>query len=118
MTASKTRKVILEDVCDEITVGHVGPMADSYLPTGIPFLRSQNVRPFKFDPKEIKYVSPEFHAKLKKSALKPGDVVVTRTGANVGQCCIIPKDLDVANCSDLVILRASKEVTIQVLKES
>lgn len=110
MTKSKIRRVILEDVCDEITVGHVGPMADKYLPDGIPFLRSQNVRPFKFDPKEIKYVSPEFHAKLKKSALKPKDVVVTRTGANVGQCCIIPKELPIANCSDLVILRASNEL--------
>lgn len=110
MTKSKPRRVILDDVCDEITVGHVGPMADKYLPDGVPFLRSQNVRPFRFDPKEIKFVSPEFHAKLKKSALKPNDVVVTRTGANVGQCCIIPKELPVANCSDLVILRASKEL--------
>ena len=110
MTKSKPRIVILDDVCDEITVGHVGPMADKYLPDGVPFLRSQNVRPFRFDPKEIKYVSPEFHSKLKKSALKPNDVVVTRTGANVGQCCIIPKELPVANCSDLVILRASKEL--------
>lgn len=110
MTKSKTRRVTLDAVCDEITVGHVGPMADKYLPEGIPFLRSQNVRPFKFDPNEIKYVSPEFHAKLKKSALKPNDVVVTRTGANVGQCCIVPKELPVANCADLVILRASREL--------
>jgi type I restriction enzyme S subunit len=107
---NNVRNVVLEDVCEEITVGHVGPMATKYLPEGIPFLRSQNVRPFKFDPKELKYISEEFHGKLKKSALSPGDVVVTRTGANVGQCCLIPKGLTVANCSDLVILRASKDL--------
>ena len=34
----------LEDICREITVGHVGSMASKYHSTGIPFLRSQNIR--------------------------------------------------------------------------
>ena len=97
----------LEDLCEHITVGHVGPMVTEYVDTGVPFLRSQNVRPFRFDPLELKFISPEFHAKLKKSALRPMDVVVTRSGANTGQCCVIPESLNVANCSDLVILRPS-----------
>jgi type I restriction enzyme S subunit len=104
------RTVRLEDVCEHITVGHVGPMADQYVQSGIPFLRSQNVRPFRFDPTEIKFITPEFHGKLKKSALRPTDVVVTRSGANTGQCCIIPPGLTDANCSDLVILRPSAKL--------
>src|SRR5262249_47749015 len=37
-------RVQFEEICDEITVGHVGPMAKEYVDTGVPFLRSQNVR--------------------------------------------------------------------------
>ena len=100
----------LEEVCEHITVGHVGPMVNEYTDAGVPFLRSQNVRPFRFDPTELKFISPAFHAKLKKSALRPMDVVVTRSGANTGQCCIIPPQLTDANCSDLVIIRPSERI--------
>lgn len=96
-------------VCTNITVGFVGKMADKYIDSGIPFLRSQNVRPFKFDTKNLLYISEEFHTEIKKSALTPGDVVVVRSGAP-GQCCVIPKDLPVANCSDLVIIRPSDKL--------
>ena len=104
------RTTELVNVCEDITVGHVGPMADQYLASGVPFLRSQNVRPFRFDPTELRYISPGFHAKLKKSTIRPGDVVVTRTGANTGQCCVIPDTLTEANCADLVIIHPSKRV--------
>lgn len=110
VSKSRWRETKLKDVCHEITVGHVGPMADQYCKMGIPFLRSQNVRPFRFDTSGLCFVSPEFHAKLKKSALSPGDVVVTRTGANTGQCCVIPASLAVANCADLVIFRPSNRI--------
>lgn len=100
-------KVRLEEVCEHITVGHVGPMVNEYQEDGVPFLRSQNVRPYRFDPSDLKFISRDFHARLRKSALKPNDVVVTRSGANTGQCCIIPPRLAEANCADLVIFRPS-----------
>ena len=103
------RDTVFENACTEITVGYVGKMAQQYQPTGVPFLRSLNVRPFKFDPMDIKYVSYEFHKSISKSALKPGDVVVVRTG-NPGQCCVIPDSLTDANCSDLVIVRPAEEL--------
>jgi type I restriction enzyme, S subunit len=100
---TKSRKVRLKDVCDRITVGHVGSMKDEYVPEGVSFLRSQNIHPFRLNLADIKFVTPEFHAKLKKSALKPGDVAVVRTGYP-GTACVIPKSLPVSNCSDLVII--------------
>lgn len=90
----------------EITVGHVGPMKDEYITHGVPFLRSQNVRENRFDSKEIKYISRDFHARLEKSALSPGDVVVVRSGAP-GTACVVPPELGESNCSDLVIVRPS-----------
>lgn len=88
----------------EVTVGHVGPMASEYVDSGIPFLRSLNVRPHRIDLADIKYVVPSFHAKLRKSALRSGDVVTVRTG-KPGQTAVVPEWLGEANCSDLVITR-------------
>ena len=103
------REVVLEDVASEITVGHVGPMALEYVADGIPFLRSQNVEYLRINTDDIKFISPGFHGRLQKSSLKPGDVVIVRTG-KPGTCAIIPESLPVANCSDLVIVRCGAEL--------
>ena len=99
----------LGEIAERITVGYVGSMAQEYVEDGIPFLRSLNVKRFKFDPNNIKYVSPEFHEKIKKSVLNPGDVVVVRTGVP-GASCVIPDSLEEANCSDLVIIRCGNRL--------
>ena len=98
------QRVKLDEVCREITVGHVGPMADKYINAGIPFLRSLSVEPFRINRDGLKFIDSDFHAKLKKSALRPGDVVIVRTG-KPGACAVIPDWLEDANCSDLVIAR-------------
>jgi type I restriction enzyme S subunit len=108
------RSIKLKELCREITVGHVGPMATEYTESGIPFLRSQNFLPFRLDLSSIKFINPEFHNKLKKSALFPGDVVVVRTGYP-GTACVIPPKLPVSNCADLVIIRPSSQLNSHYL---
>ena len=107
--ADDWRDVLLEDVAADITVGHVGSMASEYVHDGIPFLRSLNIEPLRVTKKDLKFISEEFHNRLKKSALAPGDVVIVRTG-KPGACALIPADLPVANCSDLVIVRCGSEL--------
>ena len=101
--AGEWRNVALEDVAADVTVGHVGPMASEYVERGIPFLRSQNVEPLRINDTDLKFITEDFHARLKKSALSPGDVVIVRTG-KPGACAVVPATLSVANCSDLVIV--------------
>ncbi|MBH0115010.1 restriction endonuclease subunit S [Novosphingobium sp. YJ-S2-02] len=101
--------VTLGEVASEITVGHVGSMANEYVPEGIPFLRSLNIAPYRILSQDLKFISPDFHKRLKKSALKPGDVVIVRTG-KPGVCSVIPNWLSDANCSDLVIVRCGSEL--------
>lgn len=98
-----------QSISSEITVGYVGPMAKEYVESGIPFLRSLNVRRFAFDPKDLKFIRSEFHKRIIKSKLSPGDVVVVRSGAS-GVSCVIPATLKMANCSDLVIIRPGAEL--------
>jgi len=109
---SHWRSVVFADVCDEITVGFVGKMADQYVENGVPFLRSMNIRAFKFDPKGLQFITEEFHSTIRKSILRPGDLAIVRSGAP-GVCCVIPEELPEANCSDLVIARPGKDLLAQ-----
>lgn len=103
------RDVALEDVADELTVGYVGSMASEYVEDGIPFLRSLNVEPFRINKNDLKFITPEFHKRIRKSRLRPGDVVIVRTG-KPGACSVVPRWLVDANCSDLVIVRCGKQI--------
>jgi len=90
-------------VCSRMTVGHVGPMVHEYVESGTPFLRSQNIKPFQIDLTDVKFVSSSFARRLSKSALRPGDVAVVRTGYP-GTATVIPDTLPIANCADLVVI--------------
>lgn len=103
------RDVALEDVADELTVGYVGPMASEYVDEGIPFLRSLNVDPLRINKNDLKFITPEFHSRIRKSRLTPGDVVIVRTG-KPGACSVVPEWLADANCSDLVIVRCGPQL--------
>jgi type I restriction enzyme S subunit len=46
---SEWKEYKLDDLASEITVGFVGPMSTEYKETGVPFLRSQNIKPYKID---------------------------------------------------------------------
>lgn len=99
----------LASLCHDITVGHVGPMKTEYKGSGLPFLRSQNIRPFEVSMDNAMFIDEAFHRALKKSRLHPGDLAIVRTGYP-GTAAVIPPELPDSNCSDLVIVRPSKEV--------
>ena len=99
----------LASLCNEITVGHVGSMKTEYKANGVPFLRSQNIRPFEVSMENAMFIDERFHRSLKKSQLRPGDLAIVRTGYP-GTAAVIPTELPDSNCSDLVIVRPGKEV--------
>ena len=55
------------------------------------------------------FIDDAFHRALKKSQLRPGDLAIVRTGYP-GTAAVIPPELPDSNCSDLVIVRPTKEV--------
>lgn len=99
----------LEDICKEITVGHVGSMASKYKDSGIPFLRSQNILPFRIKLDNVVFIDNEFHSALKKSQLRPGDLAIVRTGYP-GTAAVIPEEIGIVNCSDLVIVKPCENI--------
>lgn len=108
--------VMLDTECDRITVGYVGPMAAEYLPSGVPFLRSQNVKRGRIDLSGVLYISEQFHAMLSSSALRPGDVVSVRSG-KPGATAVVPDTLPRANCADLIVMTPGDNVCPEFIAE-
>lgn len=100
-------KIDLGKLTKRIVVGHVGPTSDGYSKEGVPFLRTQNVRPNFINYKDIMYVKKEFHNKLQKSKIYSEDILISRVGVNRGMAAIVPKDLNEANCANVVIVGSS-----------
>jgi type I restriction enzyme S subunit len=106
----------LEHLCKRVTVGHVGPMATEYIENGVTFLRGQNIKRGRLDLSSVLFVSEEFHKRLEKSAIGPGDVVSVRTG-KPGITAVIPPSLRVANCADLIVMTCGPQLNPHFLCE-
>ena len=89
-------------ICKRIVVGIVVRPAQHYAASGVPCLRSLNVREDRIVGDEMKYISHDSNRQLRKSQLKSGDVVTVRTGYP-GTSAVVPERLGGANCVDLII---------------
>lgn len=112
---NENKSVKLKNICERITVGFVGKMSNQYIGSGVPFLRSQSIRPFEISSKGLLYISEEFDETISKSRLKAGDVCVVRTGYP-GTAAVVPEEWHGANCSDLVIFTPSSELSSDYLE--
>ncbi|OGT72293.1 MAG: hypothetical protein A3H44_10660 [Gammaproteobacteria bacterium RIFCSPLOWO2_02_FULL_57_10] len=100
---------------NEVTVGIVVTPAKYYVDSGIPCLRSLNVRAGYLQKENFVYISEMSNALLSKSKLAAGDVVVVRTG-QPGTASLISDDLDGCNCIDLIIIRKSPKLMSKFLE--
>lgn len=77
--------------------------SDDYLPEGIPYLRVLNLTfgdGLNLD--GIVYISDSMNAKIKNSQLKPGDLLIAKTGATIGKTAIVPEDIPISNTTSHV----------------
>lgn len=96
------------DYSELLTVGVVVKPASYYTEKGIIALRSLNIKPNHIDLNKLVYFSEETsNGVLAKSVLRQGDVVIVRTGLT-GTAAVVPRELDGANCIDLIIVRPKK----------
>jgi type I restriction enzyme S subunit len=92
------------EVASRVVVGYVGPSRQHYDAQGIPFLMGKNVRASRLLLDDLERVTPDFHARERKSQLSPNDVIVVRIGRS-GTAVVIPDSLGPANCGGLVIVK-------------
>lgn len=83
----------------------------NYVDNGIPFVRSENVLWGSIDLSHVAKIPEEFHKKLKRSQLKPNDVLINLVGASIGRCGIFSSDGE-ANINQAVALVRVNEALI------
>lgn len=94
----------LKHISPQVTVGIVVEPSKHYAETGVPALRSLNVRQDSIDPEGMVYITPEGHSLHSKSRLNEGDLVAVRSG-QPGTTAVVPANLDGCNCIDLLVIR-------------
>jgi len=78
--------------------GGATPLGAEYLKSGIPFLRVQNVMQNYLELDDVVYISDDIHnGLLKRSKIKPGDILLTITGVSYGKSATIPEDFKEGN---------------------
>ena len=75
---------------------------------GVWFLRAQNVRPLKIDPTNQVLISNSDADTLTRNEIEPDDVLITRTGANRGECAIYDRDERAIASSHTFIVRPKR----------
>jgi type I restriction enzyme, S subunit len=83
--------------------GGATPLGAEYLEEGIPFLRIQNVGDNRLVLDDVAYIDETIHTgELKRSQLKPRDVLITITG-RIGTSAVVPDDLEQANINQHIV---------------
>ena len=97
-------------VSRRLTVGIVVKPACYYQPTGVPAIRSLNVRTNKIEIASLVYVSAENNeGRLKKTRIWKDDVLLVRSG-QPGTAAVVPAELDGVNAIDILILTPDQHV--------
>jgi type I restriction enzyme S subunit len=105
----------LKSVAKKIMVGIATEVRPHIRQSGIPIIRNQNIRGNYFDDDEIIYISEEFDKSNKNKRVKKGDIIIVRTGSNIGQACVVPEQFDNAQTFTTLIVRPDGTLDSQYL---
>ncbi len=91
--------------------------SENYVEEGITFFRSQNVWKDRLEMDDIAYIDADTHASMKRSSLKHGDILMTKTGrintenSSLGRAALYMGEDDMANVNGHVyFIRLKAEV--------
>jgi len=88
----------------------------SYLRSGIPLIRSQNVHMNRFSYDGLAFISKEQDEAMAGSRVLPNDVLLNITGASIGRVTVVPKELGPANVNQHVsIIRCDDKIIPEFL---
>jgi type I restriction enzyme S subunit len=102
----------LDEVCTIGDGNHSSnyPSRQDLVEFGIPFIRATNLVEGRISAIDMRFLSPEKHAQLKKGHLKAGDILITNRG-EIGKTAIVDETYDNANLnSQIAWLRCRVEI--------
>lgn len=93
----------MQDLCPNISSGSTPPKP-FFKEEGVPYLKVYDIRNQKIDfGYRQQFVEAEYHStKLKRSILRPGDVIMNILGPPLGKVAIIPNDYPEWNCNQAI----------------
>jgi type I restriction enzyme S subunit len=88
------------------------PAQSDFVDHGVPFVRAENLRGLKIDETNMRYISVQKHAELRKGHLQENDVLLTTRG-RIGEVALVPARYSNSNVNaQIVILRSfSRDVS-------
>lgn len=99
------RKVSISKIATKIGSGSTPRGGkSSYLEEGVPFIRSQNVQFGRLKLDNIAFIGEDVHQKMKRTQVRPGDVLLNITGASIGRSAVVTDDVPVANVNQHVCI--------------
>ena len=93
----------------QVKIRHPKEIQRNYVDDGVLFLRAQNVRPLSIDlTSNPVYISEEDAERLQENMIRHKDILITRSGANAGQCAIYLENSDAISSSHTFIVKSGK----------
>ena len=94
----------IQSVCEDIKVGIVIKPTQYYVDSGgVRAFRNANVRRGFIEDNDWAMISKEGHEKNKRSEVHTGDVLIARSGVNLGMASAVPEKFNGYNAIDVVI---------------
>ncbi len=91
----------------QVKIRHPKEIKRNYVDDGVLLFRGQNVRPLNIDlTSNPVYISEEDAERLKKNTIRYKNILIMRSGANVGQCAIYLENDDAISMSDTLIIQS------------
>ena len=91
----------------QVKIRHPKEIKRNYVDDGVLFLRAQNVRSLSIDlTSNPVYISEEDAERLRENTIHHKDILITRTGANAGQCAIYFEDSYAISSSHTFIVKS------------
>ena len=107
----KTTKI--GDVCHDVKVGIVIKPTQYYVQSGgVRAFRNANVRRNYIEDDDWAMISLEGHQKNARSEVHTGDVLIARSGVNLGMASTVPEQYDGYNAIDVVIAVPKQELIL------
>lgn len=98
------KKTLIKNVCNTIKVGIVIKPTQYYVQTGGVFaFRNSNVRRGCIEDKDWVMISKSGHHANSRSEVHAGDVLISRSGVNLGMAAVVPERFDGYNAIDVII---------------
>src|SRR3989344_5727490 len=108
---NKTNSRPLVDLSEIITKGETPrTKGDVYVETGVPFIRVTNISEEGIKTDNLVKISQYTHRRLKRSIIKPSDIVFSMAGT-IGVATVIPDEINEANINQAVTkIRLKKKI--------